>query len=139
VKTKPPISFATLPTDYHSLVTKFPPRPIHDRVGLKNTLEIIDAMAGHALNKDQEDYLEILSRMVEDYEAETRQVRKVSGVQLLRLLVAEHNLTAVELSRIIGVDSSHAAKIIRGDRSITPAHAKKIARRFAVRIDALLR
>lgn len=138
MKTKHPTAFAALPKDYRSLVALFPPRPIHDRVGFDNTVEMIDTMAGHALSKDQEDYLEILSRMIEDYETAARATRKVSGTQLLRALVDEHELTAAAVGKIIGVDSSHAAKIIRGDRSITTSHAKKIARRFAVRMDALL-
>jgi antitoxin component HigA of HigAB toxin-antitoxin module len=138
MKTKEPISFARMPGEYAGLVALFAPRPIHDQVGYENTVEVVDALAGHALNRDQEDYLEILSRMIEDYESAKRPARKVRGVQLLRALVEEHELTVAGLGRIIGVDGSHAAKILRGERSITAAHARKLARRFAVGIDRLL-
>lgn len=138
MKTKHSLSFSALPRNYGALVAFFPPRPIHDRVAYENTVEVVDAMAGHALNKDQEDYLEILSRTIEVYEAEVRPVKSVRGRKLLAALVDEHELTAADLGKIIRVDSSHAAKIIRGDRSITAAHARKFARHFAVSVESLL-
>ena len=138
MKTKTPLSFAALPKDYNGLVSLFPPRPIHDRVAYDNTVELVDAMAGHSLNKDQEDYLEILSRTIEAYEAGLRTARVARGRKLLAALVGEHERTAASLGKIIGVDGSHAAKILRGDRSITTAHAKKLARHFSVSVESLL-
>lgn len=132
------LSFSSLPKDYSALVALFPPRPIHDRVAYENTGEVVDAMAGHALNEDQEDYLEILSRTIEAYEAGLRPARVARGRKLLTALVAEHEITAAALGKIIGVDGSHAAKILRGDRSITATHAKKLARHFAVSVESLL-
>lgn len=132
------ISFSSLPKNYNALVRLFAPRPIRDRVGYDNTVELVDAMAGHALNRDQEDYLEILSRLIESYEAQTVRSRRKSGVQLLQALVAEHGMTAAAMGKLIGVDNSHAAKILRGDRSITALHAKRLSAHFAVTVDALL-
>jgi antitoxin component HigA of HigAB toxin-antitoxin module len=136
--TKNSLSFPVLPKSYSNLVALFPPRPIHDRVAYDNTVELVDAMAGHTLNKDQEDYLEILSRTIEVYEVGLRPARVARGRKLLAALVDEHELTAAGLGKIIGVDGSHAAKIIRGDRSITATHAKKLARHFAVSVESLL-
>lgn len=138
MKTKDSLSFSTLPEDYSALVALLPPRPIHDRIAYDNTVEVVDAMAGHALNKDQEDYLEILSRTIEAYEAGLRPAATVRGRKLLAALVEEHELTAADLGKIIRVDASHAAKILRGDRSITAAHAKRFARHFAVSVESLL-
>ncbi len=69
MKTKNTLSFATLPKEYGALVALFPPRPIRDRIAYDSTVEVVDAMARHALNKDQEDYLEILSRTIEVFDA----------------------------------------------------------------------
>ena len=44
------------------------PRPIHDKVAYANAVEIIDALAGHKLSKDQEDYLEAMALFVREYE-----------------------------------------------------------------------
>ena len=59
-----------LPPTYPELVAAFTPRPIHDKVGHDKTLAVIDAMAGRDLNDEQEDYLDLLSMIVETYEDE---------------------------------------------------------------------
>jgi HTH-type transcriptional regulator/antitoxin HigA len=51
------IEFAGLPKGYAGLCQILTPRPIHDKVEFRNVLEITDAMAGHNLTPDQEDYL----------------------------------------------------------------------------------
>lgn len=40
-------SFADLPKTYEERVAGYLPRPIHDVVGYQNTVEMIDALAGH--------------------------------------------------------------------------------------------
>jgi hypothetical protein len=46
-----------VPETYKGLCAVLPPRPIHDEASYKNTLEVIDPMAGLLLSQDQEDYL----------------------------------------------------------------------------------
>ncbi|MBI2925002.1 MAG: hypothetical protein HYY24_04765 [Verrucomicrobia bacterium] len=46
------------------------PRPIRDKVDLENVTEVTDAMAGHDLTPDQEDYFDLLCRLIADYEGE---------------------------------------------------------------------
>jgi HTH-type transcriptional regulator/antitoxin HigA len=59
------ISFNKLPKTYDELVSFYVPRPIHDEVAYKNTVEIVDALAGHVVNEDQDDYLLVLAGLVE--------------------------------------------------------------------------
>jgi hypothetical protein len=56
------IKFARLPKDYTGLCRMLTPRPIHDKVDFENVTEITDAMAGHKLTADQEDYFDLLFR-----------------------------------------------------------------------------
>jgi hypothetical protein len=51
------------------------PRPIRDKVDLENVVGITDAMAGQDLTPDQEDYFDLLCRLVQDYETEHGGVR----------------------------------------------------------------
>ena len=46
------------------------PRPIHDRVGYANTVEIADAFAGFEdrMSHDQSDYFYLLCSLIADYE-----------------------------------------------------------------------
>ena len=122
------------PKTYEGLCRVHLPRPIHDKVDLDNATEIVDFLAGHKLNRDQEDYLDLLSDLVSEYEEEHAplKIRKMSGVEILGFLLEENGLNASDLSRILGVDRTLGAKILRGERSLTVDHMKKLAHRFAV-------
>ncbi len=41
-------------------------RPIHDQVDAENAAEMIDLLAGHKLNAEQTDYLDLLSDLYEE-------------------------------------------------------------------------
>jgi hypothetical protein len=72
--TQTKIEFARLPKDYTGLCRMLTPRPIHDKVDFENVTEITDAMAGHKLTADQEDYFDLLCRLIEDYDKEHAQL-----------------------------------------------------------------
>ncbi len=59
-------------------------------------------------------------------------VRKISGIEILAYLLDENDLNASDLARILGVDRTLGAKILRGERNLTPEHMKKLGRRFTV-------
>ena len=129
-------TFARLPRTYAGLVALHMPRPIHDRVSYDNAVEMVHALAGHKLNHDQDDYLEIMAQLVEDYESENvPEPKPVSGIEALKFLLKENSLTASDLGEIIGVNRSIAYRILKGARNLTADHIKKLAARFAVSAD----
>lgn len=126
-------TFATLPSTYTELTQLLMPRPIHDEVGYKNTVDMIDALAGHVLNADQADYLAILSDQVEAYEKPSVSPDETGGgIATLKYLMEEHGLSGEDLSVILGVDRSLAYRILRAERNLTPAHMKALARHFGI-------
>jgi HTH-type transcriptional regulator / antitoxin HigA len=132
-KSKPIALPAELPTRYAELVALHMPRPIHDRVTYDNTVEIIDALAGHELNADQEDYLELLSRLVETFEAaHLTPCPKVKGIDALKFLMSENQLTGDDLAKLLSVDRSTAYKILKGTRNLTTEHIRRLCERFMV-------
>lgn len=135
-----PQAFDELPTTFDGLIRNFPPRPIHDRADHENAVGMIDALAGHNLNKDQEDYLEVLATLVERYESETLPKRpRVTGLALLRYLLEEHSLTGDDLAKIISVHRSVAYRILKGERGLTTDHLKALSDRFGVPVGAFVR
>jgi antitoxin component HigA of HigAB toxin-antitoxin module len=134
------VAFGKLPKTYEGLCHFHLPRPIHDRVELDNATELIDAMAGHDLNAEQEDYLDLLSSLVADYEESTSSVRmkKLSPVDALKYLLQENGFNASQLAVLLGVDRSLGAKIVRGKRKLTAEHISKLVKRFAVRAELFL-
>jgi HTH-type transcriptional regulator/antitoxin HigA len=140
MKTSRKLTFDRLPTTFEGLIKRHPPRPIHDDVGYRNTLEVVDALAGHPLNKDQEDYLLLLSALVERYEADTLpKRRRVSGLEMLRYVLDENGLGGDDLAKILGIDRSVAFRILTGERGLTTEHIKALCARFGVSADVFIR
>lgn len=133
------LTFARLPRTYSGLVSLHMPRPIHDKVGYDNAVEIVHALAGHTLNHDQDDYLAIMAKLVEDFESENvPEPKPVNGIEALKFLLEENNLTADKLGEIIGVNRSIAYRILKGARNLTADHVKRLASHFAVSADLFL-
>lgn len=132
--------FANLPKDYAGLCRLLLPRPISDKVDLDNVTEITDAMAGHKLTADQEDYFDLLCRLIEDYEKEHAQLTapKVSGLNALQHLLDTHDMTAADLARLLDVHRTLGAMILRGERQVTLNHVRILAKHFGVSADLFL-
>ena len=138
-KISTPIPLARLPKRYADLVALHMPRPIHDQVSYDNTVEIIDSLAGHKLNADQEDYLELLSHLVETYENDQLKTYPVSrGTELIKYLLKENNLTGDSLAELLNIDRSTAYKLLKGNRKLTTQHIRILTTRFKVSADLFL-
>jgi HTH-type transcriptional regulator / antitoxin HigA len=127
------LAFKDMPRDYRKLLSLHMLRPLHDKVDYGNALEILDAMAGHELNRDQEDYFEALSLFVEAYEsAHLPGLPAKKGISLLKHLMDENEISAAGLSRLLGTDRSLGVRILNGERNLTLDHIRKLAARFRV-------
>lgn len=124
---------AKLPRTYRELCDLLMPRKIHDEGELETAQEIIDTLAVlPTRTPDQNDYLETLAELVEAYEEHAVKFSRRSGLETLKFLLAENNLTASDLSRIIGTDISLGYRILNGERGLTTKHIKKLAQHFHV-------
>ncbi|HXI69754.1 MAG TPA: transcriptional regulator [Verrucomicrobiae bacterium] len=132
--------FARLPKDYAGLCRLLTPRPLHDKVDFENVTEITDAMAGHKLTPDQEDYFDLLCRLIEAYEKEHAQpdMSKVTALDALQHLLDAHDLGAADLARLLDVHRTLGGMILRGERQLTLAHVRTLAKHFRVSADLFL-
>ena len=81
---------------------------------------------------DQRDYFDLLSSLIEEYDAEHVKWPKLKGWEIVQHLLDEHGLSAADLSRILGGSRNFGAMILRGDRTLTLAHIRKLAAYFKV-------
>ncbi len=134
------VEIARLPKDYAGLCRILTPRPIHDEVEFQNVTEITDAMAGHKLTPDQEDYFDLLCRLIEDYEKEHAQLAAptVTVLEGLKHLLDAHGMSAADLARLLNVHRTLGAMILRGERKLTLNHVRTLARHFGVSADVFL-
>lgn len=133
------LSCARMAKTYSALVARQMPRPIHDKAAYGNAVEVVHALAGHKLNHDQDDYLTIMTKLVEAYESENVPGPKaIKGIDALRFLLEENRLTAGDLGELIGVNRSIAYRILRETRKLTAEHIRKLSIRFCVSADLFL-
>jgi HTH-type transcriptional regulator/antitoxin HigA len=140
MKTATRLNFAAVPKNYAELCQILTPRPIHDKVDYENVTEITDAMAGHKLTADQEDYFDLLCQLIETYEKEHAQLDapKVTGLEMLQHLLEANDMSAADLARLLEVHRTLGAMILRGERQLTLAHVQKLSNHFSVSADLFL-
>lgn len=141
MSTKHSYDFRAMPKDYAGLCRVFLPRPIHDKAGYENTIEVADTFAGfeHEMTGDQNDYFDLLCDLIEKREKESTPLPEFRALELLNHLVAEHNLSGAGLSRILGKSLTLGPMILRGERNITADHAVRLGSHFGLRPDVFLR
>ena len=128
-----PLRFRDLPTTYAGLVALYAPRRIDNRAELERATRIIDAMAGHDLSRDQDDYLDLVSTLVSNYEEEHDpfETQPLAPLEALRCLMEENGMTPADLGRLLG-GADLGNKILKGLRALDSNHIRTLADRFAV-------
>ena len=130
-----------LPGRFGDLVRLMPPQAIADDVQLENTTEMIDRlMAKPKLTKGQALYLETLTQLVEVYESAHHAIDTagITGIDSLKYLLDENDMTATDLANLLGVHASMGSKILKGERKLTADHLRKLTERFGVEASLFL-
>ncbi len=134
------IELAKLPKDYAGLCKIYLPRPIHDDLEDEEATAMMNALAVVTrLNADQRDYLDVLTEFVDEYDKGKKpRWPKLTGLDALKYLMEQHGMSAAELSRVLGASRNLGAMILRGERQLTVAHVRTLAKRFRVSADLFL-
>lgn len=140
MKTKNRLRFADLQRDYAALCRFHLPRPIHDKAEYENTLEIAEAFAGFEskMTADQADYFDLLTSLLETWEAAHVKWRNMPPLKMLKHLIEEHGINATGLSRLLGASRQLGPMILRGERAITADHARVLGAHFGLPAGAFI-
>ena len=130
--------YAKIPKTYAGLMAMHLLRPVRDQVDAENAAEMIELLAGHALNAEQADYLDLLSDLYEKWENAQFPLSRASGAELLRLVLAERGEGADDLAKLLGIDVSLAYRLLRDERHLTAGQIRKVADNYGVDPAALL-
>jgi len=121
-----------IPSTYDNLVRVWVPKAIHDVHEFENASEVMNALAGHNLNSEQEAYLETVAILVDEYDrAHKEQPKKSNPIEVLLLLMEEHDLSGRAVGSLLG-NKALGGFILRGERHITLDQAKILGRHFSV-------
>ena len=124
--------------DYFELVKQFPLRVIRNERELDGATAVALRLAikgEKALSGGEREYLDVLDRLIEDYEEayHPMPMRKSTALERLQWLVKEAGMTASDLGRLLG-NRSLGSLLLTGRREMSKAHIRLMARHF--RLDA---
>lgn len=110
----------------------FPLRPIHSKADYKKAIRIASDLASRVhITREQSDYFKVLTSNVKAYEDKRFEGRKHAPLDILKFLVSENGMSGSDLGRVLGNRTSGPA-ILRGMRSLSKAHIRKLADHFSV-------
>src|SRR5687767_12124794 len=98
---------------FEQLVEMMPPQAIRSDMQYRRTLDVIDQlMARKKLTRGQALYMETLVQLVQAYESEHHWIETADlrGIDSLRYLLAENEMNASDLARLLGVHASMRSK-----------------------------
>ena len=95
---------------------------------LEEALKRIDDLLDGSLSDEEQDELDHLSDLVEEYEDEHYPIPEISPLEMLKYLMEENELLVEDLSKQTGIEDLD--KILSGKRKIDSSDAKKLADRF---------
>ena len=120
-------------TTYASLLTEVQPRVIHDARTHKRALKWIDRLMKHPrLSPAQETLLELLSKLVNDYEEELYPTPDVPPRDILQHLLESSGKSQAEFARAVGIPRSTISEVLRSKRSISVENAFRLGEYFHV-------
>lgn len=123
---------------YADLVSELPLRPIRDDDQLRQAIARTEALLARAdRSLDEQDYLEVLSLLIEHYERQHVEIPPVSAAEIVRKLISEHRLTQKEIIPLLG-GKDKAMALLRGDRPLDLRQATRAARYFKLPVETFV-
>ena len=118
---------------YFVLVRELPLRPINSDAELDQAIAMIDRLlARDLLAGDEQDYLDVLSDLVERYEDQRYPIERVSGLDALRHLVESSGKTRATVAEEAGLPESTLSEVLSGRRRLNTRHISILARYFRI-------
>lgn len=118
---------------YLALLQCFPPRPINTEADFNATQSVVNRLLDkEKLTTEEEDYLDVLGALIYDYEQQQDDlIPDIYGIELLKVLIQEHDLKQKDLVSIFKTESIVSA-ILNGKRELTTRHIQELAAFFNV-------
>jgi HTH-type transcriptional regulator/antitoxin HigA len=118
---------------YLELVAAFPLRPIHSDEELVQAIAMIDSLlVKENLHVDEEDYLDVLTDLVEKFETENDPFPTVSEADMLRHLIEARAITQTKLAEDTNIAISTISSVLSGKRGLTRDQIATLSRYFKV-------
>ena len=124
---------------YLELIQRFPLRPIRSDAELAQAIEVIDSLIIRGdLDTGERDYLDVLTDLVEKYEADEHPMPPVSDAALLRHLIEARGITQSKLADDVAIANSTISEVLAGKRQLIRKQIVTLAQYFQIEPGAFL-
>jgi HTH-type transcriptional regulator / antitoxin HigA len=118
---------------YLNLIRRFPLRPLATDDDLDAAVAVIDSLLDKGeLTPPEQDYLDVLSDLVESYEAEAVPIEPASDAELLRFLLNAKGVKQAQAASETGIAESTVSEVLAGKRTLNRSQIGKLSRYFHI-------
>jgi HTH-type transcriptional regulator/antitoxin HigA len=118
---------------YLALVQKFPLKHLRSDRELRKAIKMIDSLIMRdKLKRGEQEYLDVLTDIVERYETENCPMSPVSDADMLRHLIDAREITQAKLSADVAIPMSSISEVLHGKKKLTRRHIGILAEYFGV-------
>lgn len=118
---------------YLGLVATLPLRPIRSDRELDRAAKMIDSLLERPkLTKAEQDYLDVLTDLVEKYESAAYPAQPASDAEMLAHLLDARGMNQTQLASEIGIAGSTISEVLHGKRKLRREHVDRLAAFFGV-------
>src|SRR5581483_3709573 len=118
---------------YLGLVATLPLRPIRSERQLDRAMKMVDSLLERPkLSTAEQDYLDVLTDLIEKYETEAYPAEPASDVEMLAHLLDARGTTQTQLAAAVGMAGSTISDVLRGKRNLRREHIGRLAAFFGV-------
>lgn len=115
-----------------------PIRPIRNEADYELALQEIDRCLDAASGSPERDQLEVLTVLVDDYEAKHHSISPPEPIAAIEFVLEQRGLSRKDLEGVIG-SSGRISDVMNKQRSLTLAMIRKLVERFDLPADVLIR
>jgi HTH-type transcriptional regulator / antitoxin HigA len=118
---------------YLELVQRFPLKHLRSDRELAAAIEMLKSLLIRGdLAAGEQDYLDVLTDLVERYEDETHPMPEVSDAAMLRHLIDASGVTQSKLAAEVGISMSTISEVLHGKRELNRKQITSLAQYFRV-------
>jgi len=121
-----------LASSYMALIRRFPLRPIQSEAELDQATVVMNSLLDRDRDPAEDDYLDVLSDLVERYEDKHYPIEDVSENEMVEFLIEQKGVTQAEAARGAGIAESTISEVLSGKRRLTRKQIEKLAAYFHV-------
>lgn len=133
------LSTVVIDEAYMDRVRTYPLHTIRDDVDLDQALAVMDDLLDNpSLTLGEGEYLAVLGSLIEEYEREHVILPPVSGVDVLRYLMDQNQLTQNDIASLFGGNKSVVSEVLSGKRGLALRHIRQLAAHFKLPADVFI-